>query len=98
MELLEPLGVMKSGRQAPHEGTIDTFLVVFAARAVGGRLEPQDTDEVAELRLATIEDIEGFITAGVFFGKNPYMRALAIDCFRRWAARQRQPLADDPPL
>lgn len=98
VELLEPLGVLKSGRQAPHEGTIDSFLIIFAARVVGGRLEPQDKEEVAEARLATIEDIEEFITADAFFGKNPHMRALAIECFRRWAARRRPPAANDPPL
>ncbi len=88
VEIVQTLGVVKTGRQAPGEGTIDSFLVTFAARAVGGELQPQDTDEVAAVRLATVEEIEGFIAEGIFPTQHPYFRAGIVEWFRRWAARR----------
>ena len=86
VELLDPVGVIKTGRHASTKGAIDAFFAVFAAHAIGGDLRPMDLTEIAAVRLATVEEIEGFYAAGVFGGSNRYFQTGAIECLRRWAA------------
>lgn len=86
VKLLEVLGVIRTGRQAPGEGTIDAFLVTFAAQAVGGALQPLDTEEVAAIKLATVHEVESFIAEGIFSTRSPHYRASDIECFHRWTA------------
>jgi len=86
VELLGPAAVIKTGRRAPTEGTIDAYVVVFAAQAAGGDLQPGDPGEIAAVCLSTVQEVEEFIAEGVFGGSQPYFRAGEIECVRRWAA------------
>ena len=43
------------------EGVIDWTTHVFSATATGGRLEPVDTHEIVEARLATVDELAGNI-------------------------------------
>lgn len=82
--LRRALGVIQTGRVAPQAGVVESTTTVFAAAAAGGELRPEDHDEVAEVRLATPDEVEALIAAGRFGDAHPYLRAGTIACYWRW--------------
>jgi ADP-ribose pyrophosphatase YjhB (NUDIX family) len=90
VEITGPVGVFRTGRRAPAEGTIDAFVVVLAGRATSGDLGPGDATEIARVGVFTFDEIEALIAAGTFgSGTNPHFRAGEIEMIRRWAAGRR---------
>ena len=87
IELERPAGLVATEVTSPTEGSLDYYLTVFRGRSVGGTLEPEDRQEIDQVRLSAFEEIDALAAEGSFPSINPKLDKAIVDCLRLAARR-----------
>lgn len=86
VDLQRPLGIVATEVTSPTEGTLDYYLTIFLAHSLTGELEPEDREEIDQVRLASFEEIEQLAADGHFPSINPNLDVAIVEFLRRAAS------------
>ena len=70
--LLRPLAAMRVRAVSPGEGSMGFFHVTYLARAIGGELRPQMTEEIDDSAWHSMPEIEEIVASGGFRSDHPF--------------------------
>lgn len=73
LQVVRPLALCKGEVFSPHQGRLDSYLVIQETRILGGVLGPLDTEEVAEARFATLDELRRLMASGQFHVTYPQL-------------------------
>lgn len=66
LEVIRPLALYRGEVFSPHQGRLDSFLVLEETKVISGVLGPLDPEEVSEARFFTSDELHKLIVSGPF--------------------------------